>query len=98
MTDIVLALVTWRLSHLLAHERAPFAMLTKFRRAIGIRYDANSNIYASSELAELFLCVWCLSIWIGWFIALAHYRSWDFIIYGLAYSAISCLLERVASG
>lgn len=98
MTDIFLALVTWRLSHMLVHERAPFAMLTKFRRAIGIRYDANSNIYASSELAELFMCVWCLSVSVGWLIAFLHYRDWSFIPYGLAYSAISCLLERVASG
>lgn len=98
MTDIFLAFVTWRVSHLLVHERAPFAMLTKFRRAIGIRYDRHSNIVASNELGELFLCVFCLSVWVGILIAFLHYRDWAFIPYGLAYSAISCLLERVASG
>jgi len=98
MTDVILALITWRIAHMLVHERAPFAMLTRFRRAVGVAYDANSNVYARRELGELFLCVWCLSVWVGWLIALAHYRSWDFIVYGLAYSAVACLLERVASG
>ena len=98
MTDVILALITWRIEHMMVHERAPFAMLTKFRRAIGIRYDVHSNIYADSELGELFMCVWCLSVSVGWLIALAHYRSWDFVVYGLAYSAVACVLERITNG
>src|SRR5690349_10483644 len=98
MTDIVLALVVWRVSHLLISERAPFAMLTRFRRAIGIRANVNSELQASNEFAELFLCVWCLSIWVGWGVAFLHYRDWSFIVYGLAYSAVSCVLEKVTNG
>lgn len=97
MTDLILALITWRISHLLVHERAPFALLSRFRRAIGIRANAHNELEASNELAELFLCTFCLSIWIGWGVALAHYRTWDFVVYGLAYSAVACVLERVVN-
>jgi hypothetical protein len=97
MTDIGLALVVWRIAHMLAHERAPFAMLTKFRRKIGIKPNEHSQLIATNELGELFMCVWCLSVSVGWLVALAHYRSWDFIVYGLAYSAVSCLLEGMVN-
>lgn len=97
MTDIVLALVTWRIAHLLVHERAPFALLSRFRRAVGIKANARSEIEAANEFAELFMCVWCLSVSIGWLVAFVHYRSWDFVVYGLAYSAVSCVLESVVN-
>lgn len=97
MTDLILALITWRISHLLVHERAPFALLTRFRRAIGIKANGYNELEASNELAELFLCVWCLSIWVGCFVAFVHYRTWDFVVYGLFYSAVSCVVERVVS-
>jgi hypothetical protein len=97
LTDIILALVTWRIAHLLAHERAPFALLSRFRRAIGIRANAHNELEASNELAELFMCVFCLSVWVGFGIAWLHYRSADFVVYGLAYSAVACVLERVVS-
>lgn len=97
MTDAVLALVVWRVSHLLVSERAPFALLSRFRRRIGIKANARSEMEAANEFAELFMCVWCLSMWIGWGIAFLHYRSWDFVVYGLAYSAVSCVLESVVN-
>lgn len=97
MTDIVLALVVWRVSHLLVHERAPFALLSRFRRAIGIRANARSEMEAANEFAELFMCVWCLSVSIGAVVAFIHYRDWSFVVYGLFYSAVSCVLESVVN-
>lgn len=97
MTDVILALTTWRIAHILVHEPAPFELLSRFRHRIGVRFGSVGQPISSGELSKLFLCVWCLSIWIGWFIALAHYRSWDFIVYGLAYSAVACLLEGMVS-
>lgn len=95
MTDLILALITWRITHLLARERAPFALMSRFRRAIGIRPNEHSQLTATNELAELFMCVLCLSIWVGWGVALVHYRSWDFVVYGLFYSAVTCVIEKV---
>lgn len=97
MNDIVLALVVWRLSHLLVHEPAPFDLLSRFRHIIGVRHNDIGQPLGTNELAKLFTCVWCLSMWIGWGVALAHYRSWDFVVYGLAYSAVSCVLESVVN-
>jgi hypothetical protein len=97
MTDLILCLVTWRISSLLVDEPAPFELLSKFRRKIGVKYDANGNAIGENELAKLFTCVWCASIWVGWFVALAHYQSWNFIVYGLAYSAGAIVIERAVS-
>lgn len=97
MNDILLALATWRISHLLVSEDAPYSLAARFRNYIGIRYDINSKRIATNELARLFMCVWCLSVWIGWLLALLHENKRTFAVRGLAYSAVSCLLERVVS-
>lgn len=94
MTDLILALVTWRLSSLFVHEDAPFSLLSAFRHRIGIKYDENSKRVATNELAKLFSCVWCLSVWVGWLVAFLYYRSAEFVVYGLAYSTVAIVIEK----
>lgn len=97
MTDILLALATWRITHLLVSEDAPYSLAARFRNYIGIRYDINSKRVADNELAKLFMCVWCLSIWAGWALALTVRPRSMFVARGFAYSAVSIVIERVIS-
>lgn len=56
MTDILMMLAVWRISHLLVFEAAPFELLSKFRRLIGVKYDARSQAYSDNEIGKLFTC------------------------------------------
>jgi len=95
--DLILALTTWRIASLLVNEPAPFELLSRFRHAVGVRYGSAGQPLGTNELAKLFTCVWCMSIWVGSVVALAHYRDWGFLVYGLAYSAVSIIIESVVN-
>lgn len=96
MTDLINALATWRISHLLVYEPAPFSLASKLRRAAGVRYDVNSNAFSDTELGKLFACVWCMSVHVGWLVALlSRRRRWWLV--GLAYSAVAIIVEKVVS-
>lgn len=97
LTDILFALATWRITHLLVSEDAPYSLAARFRNYIGIRYDMNSKRVAGNELAKLFMCVWCLSVWVGWVLALLVRPRSIFLARGLAYSAVSIVIERLVS-
>lgn len=68
---LVVALAVARISLLLVDERGPYAVLERLRYLVGIRYDHTSERYSKHrsgfkhEVAELFLCVWCMSMWLG---------------------------------
>ena len=68
---VVLALAVFRVSLLLVEERGPYDIFGKLRARLGIKYDQNSFPYVTyrnglrMELGELFLCIWCLSVWVG---------------------------------
>ena len=46
---LLLALATWRLAYLIANEKGPFDLITRFR--------------ARFSLGGLTTCIYCLSIW-----------------------------------
>lgn len=93
MKDILYALATWRISSILVHEPAPYELASRLRRAVGVKFDARGNGYADSEFAKLFTCVWCMSVWIGWLLALVRDKR-GFIVRGLAYSTVAIVIER----
>ena len=65
MTDfVILALATWRVSSLLAHESGPFDMFAKLRSAVGVEVDGLGR-NGTGMLSNLIICVWCTSVWIG---------------------------------
>lgn len=97
MKDILYALATWRISSIFVHEAAPYELASRLRRAVGVRHDARGNIYADSELGKLFTCVWCMSVWIGWLLAIVRDKR-GFIVRGFAYSAVAILIERYVNG
>lgn len=70
-------------------------MLGKLRHWIGIRYDAQSIPYSTNhngfwhEASQLFLCMWCMSVWIGAVIVLL-YAIWpDLIVWLMLPFALS---------
>ena len=62
---LILSLATWRISSLLVNEAGPWDIFERLRSLVGVRYDDYSIKYAKNNLAELFMCVWCMSLWVG---------------------------------
>jgi len=95
MTTIFIAIAAWRIAHLLVHEDGPWDIVAKFRRLIGVRTDEYSQVYGKNQIAKLFTCVWCLSIWFG-FIA-AFWSDYETIpsyaINALAIAGIMVIVE-----
>lgn len=97
MDQLLVILAVWRLSSLFVHEDGPLEIFARLRDKIGVRYDEQSRPYGSNELAKVFTCVWCVSVWIGLLWALVFYPG-NFLIGGLAYSAGAILIERAVYG
>lgn len=61
---LVLTAAVWRITSLLTDEAGPWNMFGRLRSRLGVRFEHGHRI-ATTELGALFLCVWCLSPWIG---------------------------------
>lgn len=94
---ILASLLTWRLSSMLVRERGPGDVFGKVRDFVGIGWDEYSKPIAQNELAELFLCMFCMTIWIGWGVALLFAQPYWFMM-GFIYSAGALMTERIAHG
>lgn len=72
-------------------------MLELFRHKIGVRYDEHGAAYTTNELAELFTCHYCLSVWLGFFVAILYY-FYPTLTYWLclpfALSALSLMVNK----
>lgn len=96
---LVLALATWRMASLLASEDGPFECFGKLRHLLGVRYDQSSQPYGTNWLAKGVTCVWCNSVWFGFFwvilyLFLAQYAVW--LAAPLALSAVAILIQGAA--
>lgn len=81
---IVAALATWRISSLMLYETGPFDAFTR------VRSFASRTLFT----AELFSCVYCISIWIGALCAvLALLDAWLLLI-PFALSAVAVMVDR----
>jgi hypothetical protein len=97
MIEILNMLATWRLSELLVDEAGPFDIFHKLRRFVGVEYDEHSRKTASNNVAKLFLCILCMSVWCGAFFALlkTNRRANTILRDTMAYSA-GAIITRIA--
>lgn len=91
---LINVLLTWRLSSLLVNEQGPGDVLGLFRDKVGVAFDEQSKPYAKNIVAEILLCIWCTSVWVGWGVALVM-RDTNWLANGLAYSAGAIVIERI---
>lgn len=77
---ILLSLAVWRISYMLVWEDGPFEIFEKLRDKIGIGYDIAGERGVRSDLplwrttvADLFLCVYCMSVWWGFGFAILYF-------------------------
>lgn len=91
---LILSLATWRICVLLQDDFLPFHLGEKLRYLIGVRHNEYNQRYPLNQVAEMLLCIYCLSLWISLPVALYFYRH-DFVIYWLALSATSIGLDKV---
>ena len=99
---IIAILATWRLSAMFSYETVPFEMFVYIRELAGIVHDDTGEIVTDdgSFFAELFTCIWCLSIWIGAFVGIVlwFYPVLVVLFLPFALSAGAVLVERLAHG
>jgi hypothetical protein len=95
----IVALATWRLSHLLVYEDGPNDLVAKLRGSLGVveRERANGPPLHTAEttIGKLFTCPLCLSVWVAPVFSLAWLTlpAARPVIEALAVSGASSLLE-----
>lgn len=95
-----MALAVWRISSLFTNpdESGPFRVFDWVRYAVGIRYDAQSEVDEDiNEVARAFACLWCFSIYvaIGWAVLYWYAPLWAFwLALPFALSAGAILVNR----
>ena len=87
-TDILLAtLAIWRVSFMLTSESGPANIFGGIRRLLGVRKKQEPK---DGSLAELFTCVYCMSIWV---LPVALLPKWVHIL--LSLSALAILFDEL---
>lgn len=81
---IVAALATWRISSLMLYEVGPFDLF------LHVRSFASRWLFT----AELFSCVYCISIWIGAACAILLLTPLWLLLIPFALSAVAVMVDR----
>jgi len=97
--ELLCILAVWRVSSLLVNESGPFDLFAKVRHIVGVRYDVYL-ICSATGIAGAFCCLWCCSLWVSAFAALALclWRGdgvFVTVINWLAFSAGAIVVESV---
>jgi len=95
---VIVALATWRVSVLLVNEAGPGDILAKFRKFVGVYYDELSQPVGKNTIADALTCVWCTSVWVGFFFAalwLVHERLAFYVALPFALSAVVIILDEL---
>jgi hypothetical protein len=96
-------LAVWRLSSLLAFEKGPFDIFINLRKLVGISHDDEGlpDEWPHKFLPEVIHCIWCNSIWIGFFWAVSYSileSPTIFLSLPFALSAGAIFLNKVIRG
>lgn len=75
------------------YEPGPYGILERLRTLIGMHFDEKGRAFPENqpnELAKVFICMWCSSVWIGVIYAVLTGRG---VGYGLSLSTGAILIE-----
>ncbi len=98
MNFLIVALAVWRISSLLVNEEGPFGIFEKLRYLVGVRYDKHSEQVGTNVIAKIFLCVWCISIYLGALGAITLASSvLEWALNALALSTVAVIIEEVVN-
>lgn len=85
-------LIVWRISFALVKENGPLMVFTRIRAWLA------SSQKRSGGLFDAISCMSCTSVWVGLVVALLFsHEVLGWVVYALAFSAISMLLEILAN-
>jgi hypothetical protein len=99
MHYLLLAFATWRISSLLVNEDGPRSMFARLRALVGVRHDDEFQPVAGNVVAGAFLCLWCMSVWVGLALALLSWFAPDvaaWIVLPMALSAGAIVISKWA--
>ncbi len=89
MNMIVDVLIVWRLTHLINIEDGPYKVFFNFK--VWLKKKRHNFLF------EMFQCFLCLSVWVGWAIAMLEFRSHSNpFAYGIALSGAAILLQFIS--
>lgn len=96
INTLALVLATWRLSHMLVHEQAPFRLAWRLRRVFGADKSRCAEQVMGDKITNVFCCTWCMSVWVA---ALLFGISWHpvggAVVYILALSGAALVVDRM---
>lgn len=90
---LIATLATWRLSSLLVNEDGPNDMFLIIRTRLGVHLIGDDD-RPESNLGRLFSCIWCMSVWVGAFIALVAITPYWVLLIPFALSAAAIAIDR----
>lgn len=85
---VLVALATWRVTHMLVDEDGPWQVFVHMRKLMGWLYDPDGNV-VWADPTNPFSCVWCLSMYVG--VAMFVLPWWVNAVF--AFSAAAIVLE-----
>jgi hypothetical protein len=82
---VILALAAWRLAYMLVNEDGPGAVFSRLRYRLGVRSVVTRGNDGQPEASkvglkpwsELWLCVWCMSVWTATALVLLALLPWE---------------------
>ena len=104
MLFVLLALATFRLSHMIAKEKGPWECFDRLALALGAEVQKDitgrESWKGTTFLSKLVLCPLCLSVWIGIVLAVVFVRAGviDMLLVALAVSGASVMIELWVGG
>jgi hypothetical protein len=86
LTFVVASLATYRVALMLSQEEGPFGMFLWVR----------NRFTRDDWMGRGVRCLWCVSFWVGWLIALlVAWAGWgEYILVALGLSGASVILDR----
>lgn len=93
---IILGLATWRISHMIVNEEGPYEIFDKLRYKVGVQYTEDLEPFGWNPIAEIFICVYCMSVWVGGVLFLFDaLLGWSWIGIPFALSAFGIIVHEV---